>query len=85
MDGMNVSIMDLGYDVDESFFTTRGKTIIREAERASMEAMSGAAQASAMNEAMDPSSPAVMRMGALGMMHAPVEPAAFNPSIYIRR
>ena len=43
-----------------------------------MEAMSGAAQVSAMNKAMDPSSPAVKRMGALGMMHAPVEPAAFK-------
>ena len=77
-DGMKVSIMDLGFDVTDSSFTTRGKTIIREAERASMEAMSGAAQVSVMNKAMDPSSPAVMRMGALGMMHAPVEPAAFK-------
>ena len=78
VDSMQVSIMDLGYGVDESFFTVRGKTILREAERASMEAMSGAAQVSTMNEAMDPSSPAVRRMGALGMMHAPVEPAAFK-------
>ena len=76
--GMHVSIMDLGFDVDDSFFTTRGKAIIRDAERASMEATSGAAQASALNKAMDPSSPAVVRMGALGMVHAPVEPAAFK-------
>ena len=33
---MYVSIMDLEYDVDDSFFTTRGKAIIRDAERASM-------------------------------------------------
>ena len=39
VDSMQVSIMDLGYGVDESFFTARGKTILREAERASMEAM----------------------------------------------
>ena len=78
VDGMQVSIMDLGYGVDASFFTARGKVILREAERASMEAMSGAAQVSAMNKAMDPSSPAVRRMGALGMVHAPVEPAAFK-------
>ena len=59
VDSMQVSIMDLGYGVDDSFFTARGKIILREAERASMEAMSGAAQVSAMNKAMDPSSPAV--------------------------
>ena len=76
--GTNVSIMDLGFGVDETFFTKRGRTIIRDAERASLEIMSGAAQISAMNNAMDPSSPAVGRMGALGMAHAPVEPAAFR-------
>ena len=76
--GMNISIMDLGFDVDDSFFTIRGKSIIRDAERASMEAMSDAAQVSALNKVMDPSLPALVRMGALGMMHAPVEPAAFK-------
>ena len=38
--GMVISIMDIGFDVDDSAFTARGKSVLRDAERASMDAMS---------------------------------------------